>query len=79
MSTIQLTGLTNKQKALADILWQYDTLDQVNAFIDTLASPSKEEASTILELMKLAVLDQEDPKATEEFTDLMERINASRG
>ena len=74
MSTIQLTGLTQKQIALADILWQYQTLDEVNAFIDTLASPSKEEAKSVLELMKLAVIDNEDLTNTEEFQSLMERI-----
>lgn len=74
MSKIQIEGLTRKQIALAEVLWQYATLDEVNAFINTLQSPSREEAMTIVELMRLAVLDQAEAESTAEFDALMERI-----
>jgi hypothetical protein len=33
---ITITGLTNKQKALMDVMWTMEEMEQVNAFINTL-------------------------------------------
>ena len=33
---ITITGLTNKQKALMDVMWTMEEMEQVDAFINTL-------------------------------------------
>ena len=54
--TIQ--GLNPKQMALADIMWSLDGFDEVQAFIKTLPKREQKECHTIIELMKMAVIEQ---------------------
>jgi len=58
--TVEFTieGLNAKQRALADIMWSLDGFDEVQAFIATLPRQERKDCHTIIELMKMAVVEQ---------------------
>lgn len=58
MIEFTIQGLTSKQMVLADIMWGLDGYDQVTAFIATLPKRERQECATIIELMKMAVVEQ---------------------
>jgi len=58
MMDITIDGLTAKQKVLADIIWQFDDFVDVKQFMDTLPVIERRECEAIVELMKLATLEQ---------------------
>lgn len=58
MSTITIEGLSAKQRFFADILWQLNGRDQVDAFIDSLPQRERNEANVVLAMMVAAVFDQ---------------------
>jgi hypothetical protein len=58
MMEITIDGLTAKQKVLADIIWQFDDFVDVKQFMDTLPVIERRECEAIVELMKLATLEQ---------------------
>jgi len=53
-----IEGLNAKQRVLADIMWGLDGFDEVAAFIATLPKRERKECHTIIELMKMAVVEQ---------------------
>ena len=53
-----LEGLNPKQMVLADIMWALEDFAQVEAFIQTLPRPEQAECRSIIELMKMAVVEQ---------------------
>jgi hypothetical protein len=53
-----IEGLTPKQMALADIMWALEGFDEVSAFIATLPKRERKECHTIIELMKMAAVEQ---------------------
>ena len=53
-----IVGLNEKQRVLADIMWGLDGIDQVNAFIATLPKRDQTECRSIIELMKMALVEQ---------------------
>jgi hypothetical protein len=53
-----IEGLSPKQMALADIMWGLDGFDEVQAFIKTLPKREQTECHTIIELMKMAMIEQ---------------------
>ena len=53
-----IEGLNPKQMALADIMWSLDGFDEVQAFIKTLPKREQTECHTIIELMKMAMVEQ---------------------
>jgi hypothetical protein len=53
-----IEGLNAKQRALADIMWGLEEFDAVEAFIGTLPKREQRECKTIIELMKMAVIEQ---------------------
>jgi hypothetical protein len=55
---ITIDGLTAKQKVLADIIWQFDDFVDVKRFMDTLPVLERRECEAIVELMKMATLEQ---------------------
>jgi hypothetical protein len=55
---IELHGLTPKQMALADIMWDLQERDAVEAFIASLPSAQQRDCQTIIELMQLAFADE---------------------
>ena len=58
MMEITIDRLTAKQKVLADIIWQFDDFVDVKRFMDTLPVPERRECEAIVELMKMATLEQ---------------------
>jgi hypothetical protein len=58
MMEITIDGLTAKQKVLADIIWQFDDFVDVKRFMDTLPVLERRECEAIVELMKMATLEQ---------------------
>jgi hypothetical protein len=53
-----IEGLNAKQRVLADIMWSLDGIQQVNAFIKSLPKQEQKECRSIIELMKMAVVEQ---------------------
>jgi hypothetical protein len=58
MAEIELQGLNARQQVLADIMWQLEEYDQVQAFIATLPDREACEAESIIEMMKMALVEQ---------------------
>ncbi len=55
---IVLHGLTQKQMALADIMWTISDRDGVESFISTLPKADARTCRVLIELMQLAFLDE---------------------
>ena len=57
MPEITLTGLNKRQKFLANIMWGIDEWDQVETFINSLPKREKAEAESILEMMRMELVE----------------------
>jgi hypothetical protein len=55
---IELHGLSAKQMALADIMWDLQEREAVESFIASLPPAQKRDCRTIIELMQLAFADE---------------------
>lgn len=55
---IELHGLTPKQMALADIMWDLQEREAVESFIAALPPAQQRDCRTIIELMQLAFADE---------------------
>jgi hypothetical protein len=55
---IELYGLNSRQQFLADILWQLEEWDQVEQFINTLPDREACECHSIVEMMRMALIEQ---------------------
>lgn len=60
LPSIQIEGLNKKQRLLADLIWSFDSKEQVTAFIRTLPPKDRRDAQTITEMMILAFMDEVD-------------------
>jgi len=58
MVNFELHGLNARQQILADIMWQLEEYDDVQAFIATLPDREACECQTIIEMMQMAVVEQ---------------------
>jgi len=58
MIQFELYGLNNRQQVLADIMWDLREWDDVQAFIDTLPRRERAECESIIEMMRMAVVEQ---------------------
>jgi hypothetical protein len=58
MPEFELQGLNARQQLLADIMWQLEEYEQVEAFIATLPDREACECEAIIEMMKMAVVEQ---------------------
>jgi hypothetical protein len=68
MVNFELHGLTARQQFLADIMWQLEEYDDVEAFIATLPDLEACECRSIIEIMQLALVEQcadGEPRVTE--------------
>ena len=76
-----IDGLNAKQRALADIMWALDGYDQVQAFIATLPLRDQKECRSIIELMKMAVVEQcyDGIGEMTEATQLLQKYNKKTG
>ncbi len=55
---IQLVGLTHRQVELLDVLWDLDSAEEVQHFISELSDRDQQECQTLMELLRLELLDQ---------------------
>ena len=58
MVQFELHGLNARQQFLADIMWQLEEYDDVEAFIATLPERDACECQSIIEMMRMAVVEQ---------------------
>lgn len=57
MLEIELTGLTNRQKILADIIWNIDEWDQVEIFMNSLPKRDRIDCEGIIEMMRMQLVE----------------------
>jgi DNA-binding transcriptional regulator PaaX len=57
MVEIKLEGLNARQKVLADILWSIEEWSDVERFIATLPKREKAECQSIVEMMKMELVE----------------------
>jgi hypothetical protein len=57
MLEIELHGLNARQKVLADIMWDLEEYEQVEAFIATLPDREACECQTIIEMMRMELVE----------------------
>ncbi len=55
---IEITGLSKRQMILADILWSIDDWNQVERFIASLPKRDRIDCEGILELMRMALVEE---------------------
>jgi hypothetical protein len=58
MVEFELKGLNKRQELLANIMWQFEEYEQVEAFIATLPDREACECQAIIEMMRMAVVEQ---------------------
>ena len=55
---MQIEGLSELQRSLADSMWELETLDDVHKFINSLPKQLRIQARTVLEMMTVAAVDE---------------------
>ena len=58
--SIEITGLSKRQRAIADVLWMMNTREDAERFIASLAPDTQQDANTVVEMMQLAIIDEID-------------------
>jgi len=84
MIEFTLEGLNARQRVLADIMWALEEYDDVERFINTLPDREACECHTIIEMMKMALVEQVAPslKAEESYPEaeaVLRKYNTKRG
>ncbi len=74
--TITLTGLTQQQYQIADMIWACESQEDVDRLKRCLPTAYKQDAETVHTLMIAAVMDQHE-EITEDVQDLLDRISRS--
>ena len=75
MVEFTLEGLNTRQRVLADIMWQLEEYEQVEAFIATLPDREACECEAIIEMMRMAVVEQCHSGIKQEYTEAEQLIN----
>jgi hypothetical protein len=76
MNDIILEGLNPRQQLLADIIWAIEEWDDVEKFIASLPKREKAECKSIVEIIRMEVVDQY--RKENEIEDTPEADNAIR-
>jgi hypothetical protein len=58
--TVQIKGLSKRQRAIADVLWMMNTRADAERFIASLEPQTQRDANTVVEMMQLAIIDECD-------------------
>ena len=58
--SIQIQGLSKRQRAIADVLWMMNTREDAERFIHSLEPATRQDARTVVEMMQLAIIDEID-------------------
>lgn len=72
-SQIEISGLTKRQRALCDIIWGMDSLEEISGFVSSLPPRDQQECKTLVDLMVLATIDEIDT-VSDEVKDLIDSI-----
>jgi hypothetical protein len=67
--SIEITGLSKRQRAIADVLWMMNTREDAERFIASLEPQTQQDANTVVEMMQLAIIDEID--SVDESTKLI--------
>ena len=66
LTDITIEGLSPTQMEIADVLWKFDTIEQIDAWIAKIPTRrGRIEARVVQNMMVAAVLDQQDPDVEE--------------
>ena len=82
---IEITGLSKRQMILADILWSIDDWPQVERFIASLPKRDRIDCEGILELMRMALVEEyadqmkSEGYFAEEYAEAKEAIEKIKG
>ena len=57
---ITITGLTNKQKVLMDVMWAMDTMPAVEAFIKTLPKRDQQDCESLVAIAVQESLEEDN-------------------
>jgi hypothetical protein len=55
---IEIEGLTQRQRAIADVLWMMNGKDAVLSFIQSLEADTRKDALVVLNMMVATVMDE---------------------
>jgi hypothetical protein len=55
---MQIEGLNKRQRAMADILWGFNSKDDVLSFIHSLRGQAKLDAQLVMEMMIITICDE---------------------
>ena len=75
MVEFELHGLNKRQQVLADIMWSLEEWPEVERFIKSLPKRERAEAEGIIEMMKMAVVEQCYQGIKDEFPEAQQLIN----
>lgn len=83
MNDIVLEGLNPRQQLLADIMWSIEEWDDVEKFIASLPKREKAECESIVEMMRMELVDnyrkeneiEDTPEADKAIRTLLSKFN----
>ena len=58
--SIQIQGLSRRQRAIADVLWMMPTREDAERFMASLNPATRRDADLVVELLQLAITDECD-------------------
>jgi hypothetical protein len=84
MIEFTLEGLNARQRVLADIMWSLEEYNDVERFIKSLPKKEAAECRSIIEMMKMAIVEQIAPTLKEEESypeaeQVLRKYNTKRG
>jgi hypothetical protein len=75
---ISITGLTNKQKVLMDVMWAMDTMPAVEAFIKTLPKRDQQDCESLVAIAVQESLEEDNRMEDyeQDTLDLIARVSS---
>ena len=75
---ISITGLTNKQKVLMDVMWSMDTMPAVEAFIKTLPKRDQQDCESLVAIAVQESLEEDNRMEDyeQDTLDLIARVSS---
>jgi hypothetical protein len=74
MSDITIQGLTPRQKLLADLIWNCESMDQAQSLVQSLQGQDRWDAGALMICMVHEVQEEQLADYTEEFRRAWQRI-----
>lgn len=71
---IEIDGLDERQRELCEILWELESLNEVETFISVLEPHEQRECRTLVDLMVMATIDHENDRANDEVKHLINQF-----